>query len=381
MQSSSKSTGSLLQTTSTCDVDKFINHTTGVVTEYSGQYLDPVEYRLTAGGRLKDFHKRQKRGELLPHTPFLQYEVTTESMGGSFHTWTYDGSGLIFERIQTPWIQPNLIDDWFIKPEPFADLMRDYDTTQVVQSAAARIYNSGHDTLTFLAELSKVRRLFVSLLQKILRKDLPKNLKEFSSAWLEARYGWRTLLFDLIELHDALQSLSEGSRNRVSERVGQSNSWTESNVELSGTDAQITKTISDEVEVSIRGSITADFQERSFIFNPILTAWEVVPFSFVIDWLINVGQSLAALSFLTVSSKHAASGGVQLQIRRTTEVDLTYLDPDIVSDGQLELVSVMKGSVRTPTSVSTIPQLRLNLDSFKVVDLLALIIQKFGTVL
>lgn len=171
----------------------------------------------------------------------------------------------------------------------------------------------------------------------------------------------------------------KAERKRFSERSGTSYSFNEQTSYQTAQDAYgrykiYTKT--DEVEVGVRGSVQADIEPANFQFAPILTAWELLPFSFVIDWLINVGQSLASIHFLTMNSHYVASGGYNVRVERRLERTIHYAyDSGFSGHQKADGYSVANYSLRIPTSVSSIPQIRVRIDAFKIADLMAILYQ------
>ena len=166
----------------------------------------------------------------------------------------------------------------------------------------------------------------------------------------------------------------------VSERKG--TSYVEVDVEVStpyaGSTMTVQKTLTRTTEVSLRGSVTADFEPPRFRFNPFSTAWEIVPYSFVIDWLYNVGQSLSSASLLVLSDKWYASHGYKVT---TTFSTVTQK----IDDGSSPSVSgsftgasadeTLIDAYRHPCSVPIFPPMELRLDWMKMLDIFSMLKQ------
>lgn len=129
-----------------------------------------------------------------------------------------------------------------------------------------------------------------------LRADLRKTLKSFADAvasvWLTFRYGILPnvyLIEGLVESLDKMENRFERWRKltRVELDIPQVSGWTCS-----------TKTVS----VELRCMIKRKFKHstnlggllRQYSANAFLTAWELIPLSFVIDWFVNIGNVLSA---------------------------------------------------------------------------------------
>lgn len=126
--------------------------------------------------------------------------------------------------------------------------------------------------------------------------------KEISGRWLELQYGWLPLLGDIHAMAMDFDPPSGWVRTRgfsdVEFTVKRKFNW--------GYDHA---TVRNQHVCTIAACLTADLSAvRSLskwgVDNPALTAWEAVPWSFVVDWFIPVGgylESLTALNGVRVS--------------------------------------------------------------------------------
>lgn len=266
-------------------------------------------------------------------------------------------------------------------------LTEDLDAQVYVDEAAARVYSSGWDISTFLAELGKTANMVRNV-----GKSLYNLTKEWSTvsqqtkvtldAWLQGRYGWRILIYDIIDVENAIRGISEKQRKRFSNRCGRSVQcqnvltvpyyWGHANHVL---------TITESWDISARGTIIADIRPPKLRANPVLTAWELIPYSFVIDWFLGIGTWLERLTFLTMATRYAAAAGKHVSYTRTLD-NHAYSFPkedavQIAWQGTHTLSLSGSGSltVRTPATVSNLPHFNIRLDGYKVLDLLALTFQ------
>jgi hypothetical protein len=244
-----------------------------------------------------------------------------------------------------------------------------------LQSAAAKIYSQGHDTLTFLSELGKTRKMFQQVGGKIVNITRGLSPNKIAKYWLEGRYGWRTLAYDLNDLHHAVTEF-DYRRRIYSERSG-------SSYEESETDTQVGSKVdgfnlalyrTSNVTYSLRGSVAALFTPARFSFNPVVTAWELVPFSFVVDWVYDVGTAIEAASFMMTMSKYTASIGYKVDYDITfTEVASSNAQySDVTGDVSYRYIGTVVN--RTPTSITNLaPRLTYQrLSNAKLADLAAL---------
>lgn len=142
--------------------------------------------------------------------------------------------------------------------------------------------------------------------------DRKRVSKKWASLWLEYQYGWKPFFSDVYGSAETLaQQAVEGegilrTKARASERVEFSYTTTSS----PGYEPNPAKPRYAEYRCELKGTGYAYFRvNRTFpalgIDNPLLLAWELLPFSFVADWFLGVGnylQGIDATSGCTVFS-------------------------------------------------------------------------------
>jgi hypothetical protein len=137
------------------------------------------------------------------------------------------------------------------------------------------------------------------------------NERRLHSSWLEYRYGWMPLYYDA---YGIAKHLSDLSTSQDTWPVRASATW-DSDV----TTAQDWNGFLWKGKVFIRtthryksmvgGFITVDRRVdrelvRAGLTNPLELAWEVLPYSFVVDWFIKVGDYVEGMTALTGVSAH-----------------------------------------------------------------------------
>jgi hypothetical protein len=323
----------------------------------------------TKGYDLEDYHRRLRNGELLPHTPFEQVELRS-SRGTSTIYASINNTGC---KVVESTGLAHTGGYWSVPPpEPTVIIP---DLRLFVQAAAGIIHDKGHDTLTFAAELRKTASMFQGVANRWLNLVRGLSLGKASKLWLEARYGWRTLYYDLEDLNDALRNFDD-KRKRWSERAGTSyNTVTGSTYTISGAYYQILRTNTLYWNVSCRGSVVADIQPQQFRFSPLQTAWELVPYSFVLDWFIGVGDALSAIHFLSAQENYQASGGYRVQCHYNSVSSLKSVNTGYsASVSTTQSDSYVEWTRRTPMPVPYLPFNRVRLNLLKLADLVALLI-------
>lgn len=145
------------------------------------------------------------------------------------------------------------------------------------------------------------------------RSDLPGT---FSKSWLELTYGWMPLLDDI---HGALRLVGDRPLRRFVEVRKRSTDT----VVLSGHNGDsphdgtcfITDWVTSKALITVTDNNLQTLQQAG-ITNPALLAWELLPWSFVVDWIYPIGdwlQARTAMQGVTVS---------QYSLTRTREINV-----------------------------------------------------------
>lgn len=146
-------------------------------------------------------------------------------------------------------------------------------------------------------ELTRIKRNFRKRIKHLWKKH---DNRAVHNAWLEYRYGWMPTLMDvdtLINKPLGLPSMSaEGSGFRR-------NQWT-----LKDGTSQIETYAEYHVKTKAYATPKSPFMQSATqygIANPSLVLWEAVPYSFVVDWFLDIGgylESLGALNGIEIIS-------------------------------------------------------------------------------
>lgn len=331
---------------------------------------------------IPDFHRRLVSGELLPHTQFSQIAREHYILPARYEHTDSGQNDVYLTAYSFAIAEGHFLDQLsHVADTAYHDAM--------VQSSASKIVNAGWDVGTAVSEFPSLKRQFKKVGRSIKRlyrngsynnhteQWLRKNKREsvsFDDLWLEGRYGWRTLAYDIRDLNNAIQEFD--SKRRIwTERSGYS--YTEStttDVSKQWSAGLMQSTLEDVTEHSIRGAVAALIKPARFIVDPLQTAWELTPWSFVADWVLNVGDALAAHKLIYLSDSHTASWGVKSVTNRTVTTK-AIKEPATVSQnyqetyrGEYELV------YRNPAEISITPSFTgRKITSDLVLDLRALI--------
>lgn len=389
MASTLKVTGPTLQT----GVSKTTSQTSSTSpTVVTGSIINSLHYKRTLCTPTEKYHYLVKRGLLVPYQPFSQFDITIERSDWRRFRTTNNTTGawsqVIYENVFT---LPDTTPDHLVyTAQAFEGI--DLESNRLANEAAAKIMTSGWDVLTFTAELHKTREMFASVATKLaglkarfLRLDkskwLAKDVNTAFSLWLEGRYGWRTLIYDLEDLARAANKAGKPLSDRQFRfandtfedndvQVMESNPY--SNIHL------VTTTTIDR-SVKTNGHVAAEKVSSVLNINPVATAWELVRFSFVIDWVINVGQAIQVGTFLLTTDKYTASVGAYAELTKHVRDEFTPIQTIPGStwlvEGYIDTLYTVKTGIRRPTKLTAVPQFELRLNTFKVIDLIGLMLK------
>lgn len=336
--------------------------------------------RFMEGEDVANFHARKARGDILPHTRFVQTEWDGKFLGGHAE-WAHVSNGQAADCPDWPGPDRYRLSDGPEGNDPTASADMHYAQYHV-QRAAERIYTKGWDAMTFSAELPKLSNQLQSLAKRLggLRRAPLKTLKrvrrsDILGTWMEGRYAYRTLALDLQDMHDAFTAFDE-QRRIWSERSGYSyhdRETEEETLDVSFTSALRTNVVVEtQHSFSVRGSVTALIEPHRIITNPITTAWELVPLSFVIDWVLDMGTFLNSVAFQASASQIACSQGYQCKSVRTITGEGSPIDNYTGSENFSYIITGLRQS-REPTTINFKPQLTDRMPTgFELLDLTAL---------
>lgn len=273
----------------------------------------------------------------------------------------------------------------------------------LILSAVARLKQSMLDALTTLAELRDLRRLFTSVafsLRQLIhlvshrsvaitrsnlrRRRSGRGLRSqdpfqvFAALWLQYRYGWLPLVY---AIQDALRALNASIENgqmlvgtaSYTETLNDSRTVdTVSTVNEKRTD---TTTIQGTRKYSVKayGKVNNTSRAR-FAFDPLITAWELVPFSFVVDWFVNVGDFIQAWSpFSGVTPLGVTASTVTDTVTTTTSQWEWFAPFHSGSAGPYVGITEEKVYVRSPVGLPAMPTWNPSLNTVRGIDLASLI--------
>lgn len=366
--------------------------TCGAPTAKTGYKTDQWSGEHVVGVSTPRFHKRMREGELMPASPWTKFTVSGIVQGSRSYryvnpsgvtdcTYTQDKAHINafdFTPIEIDGSDGKVA----IFEQELIDQINPLTVDSVVTRALVNLASPKHDSLTFLAELTKVVSMFRNVGGGLANFMRNKSPVEIASLWMEGRYGWRTFVFDLQSISDALDHIDREGKFWAA-KAGFSTTHT---VSTSGSYSNVANILGNYTsvtyEINYLGYGRSLMRPPSFGGNLAVTAYEIVPFSFVLDWFLDIGQKIALLASGALDADFVSHYGVkvQAQLSSNTSVWVANTSNDAIhmdnaDASALSFATLLYRRAHTP---SVTPNFQISLDTFKVADIIAMVINAFS---
>jgi hypothetical protein len=337
-----------------------------------------------SGRPTPNFHRRVKSGELLPEQSYARWDYSMQrtseySTSKACQTTGYATGSRINHDADLPTLRLWGVDYYSVPNDIESQLEQNVDEGAMIICALAQI-TPDLDLLTTAVESRQTLRMILGARRRArdyIRRAMRggfSTAKAASQAWLEWRYGWRTLGYDLENIVDLVnnpvQSLivsgscsetGNASSTYVDEWTTGIASWVD------------TGTIS--ASRSIRARVIGRWNGRSLrvVTSIPITLWEVVPFSFVADWFVNVGDVLSAweakMHLSTIHSSVSRRTTLESTLSRISTGTSGWLGGGVGTGSEQILVRE-----RAPRYIpSLVPSFNVNLTNGRVADAAAIL--------
>lgn len=223
---------------------------------------------------------------------------------------------------------------------------------------------------------------YYRVLKKVPRGTARQRRRQLNNAYLEATYGWRPLISDINNGFDALDNYLKRTPfiTKVFSAVAKSESSAQSGQTSWDPIAQFPvygsyrtlKTESALLKVALRvGPVSENLQAASYAGllpeNFLPSAWELMPYSFFIDYFTNIGAIIDAASFCSSRFVWGAQMQKTTLVTRVVNVNCPNTSPSTKTSQFLRVGSGSKLSTQYLDRVtlgSIIPTLEFRLPGF-----------------
>ena len=232
-----------------------------------------------------------------------------------------------------------------------------------------------------------LRRGIWKLMRKALSRKFTRKVRDskIDQLWLEFRYAVRPLFFDAVSLMKAFEACIEKGARFTARGFTDVTSSESVNHDADTTYLIKRITVSKKYKYSARAGVlySVDPEVNGILSTfgmdqPLEVIWELTPFSFILDWLFNIGDLISAWS------KNASLTVLGAWVVETLQVDESYdrfafeMKEDISPyDSLVQAVDgspntkcqrILKRRVIDPTR-PLFPSISINLDVAKLMDL------------
>jgi hypothetical protein len=364
-----------------------------------------------------NFHARSAAGEVIL-SPMAQsdYDMRHEParVNYTLHKNT-SSAGLNREWLDVP--VPAFFNDKF-KVEAVNDPgsmfdPSDDDRNEAIASAWANVDESEIQLLASLGEFPETLRWIASIYRRSLtvirlynrkrsflkavyfaaRKTSKREYANLGSElWLEYRYAFRPLVFEMKQAVEALHSIISKNDRHTGRGYKFCESTNFSNYENSESNDRVfvqfdrTECTWTQYCAGVLYRIENDLSNALTVWGidqPLESAWELIPFSFIIDWFINIGDLLSAWtdntgltplgSWIVERHTYTVKDVATQATRVVAPTGYTNVgDPYLTANGSYNFIGTYARRVINPPR-SFIPSIKMNLDMAKILDLTTII--------
>lgn len=144
------------------------------------------------------------------------------------------------------------------------------------------------------------------------------NGTDVAGRWLELQYGWLPLIGDVFEAAKAYESITSDARvTTVKESL--SKQWT-GNASCSAVNYSTYGLVSERAQYIYEATEVLSAPRQLGLYDPASVAWELIPYSFVVDWFLPIGSYLENLNtiprlqgrFLLVHTRRFSGASIAL---------------------------------------------------------------------
>jgi hypothetical protein len=335
-----------------------------------------------------------KTEDFPPQPVSFSQKLTTYHRWYDYTQWQEEEVGHEYSGTYVPFSErstlPGLLD-----PRSITDELRQHIVDTAVTSAHANVSMNDLLALATMAEAGKTCDFLVNTLGRAVRigraarrlelRKLRREIrfKEFKERYMECRYAIRPLIYDVNGVVKALKTHRTSNRQTFRGRESSTSSNEDTvigAVYFPGVAVDVNRIST--VEITARAGVLCQVDSSmlaSFGGDRLAeTAWELIPFSFIIDWFANVGKTIGAWAPKAGVSQLASWVAVREIATMTNDVvncRSTFWDQPSQASNSASTGAAQYGKKitylhRYPSpALRTWPQFDVNLNLYKLTDL------------
>jgi len=340
-------------------------------------YFDALEVR--NDGQQHGDHETPGPQEFRKTVSFA-YDGKTAIVGNSYSRLVSGPTGVFLPAADEPY-DPNVFNDAIAKvydrvrgsADLSVDLLQGKQALQMLSSTAALVRQVKSFDPFKLAQ-------YYAGFQKNIREGR-KLTRGVGSKWLEFQYGWKPLAQTIYDSAVELQT-QRPPVMRITERAkGKNSSSLSSQGPYNGGSVQL--------ETSSRCLVQCEFGVNASSLNllsnftsvnPVSIAWELTPYSFVVDWFLDIGGYMRSFESSVLNGSNFRGGFITetYQVRMTGKEIRSFNTFDKTVSVSYEASSVTSGKRRTlllSAPTPRIPQFKNGLGSGRLLNAASLLSQ------
>lgn len=360
-----------------------------------------------------NYHRRRRKGELITNPyrnlRFSRFDSTNGAASrANTPTWPHPPDYFLKQEVIGPHLHGMMVLHGLeLKP---MDIITREEYGRLVSLAATRAWSGvGHGDTELLVLFAELKKTFLTLLRPL--NNLNRLFSSFDRSrsisgstlslvdymareWLKIRYGILPIMYDIEGILKALsrdkergQHASRGRENAQKDYTAPSNFWDHGSFRTTYQD-----TFTDELIVKCGLMYNAKLETTDYLGVNLRSipsaAWELIPWSFVVDWFVNVQTYIKSLT----AFGNVPKGGAYTVITRVQTASRAILSSDIIIDptGSTKLrgmsgteTIIKREKLREPMVAAPSLTHKIDLSLFnwkdkRVLDALALAFGQFG---
>lgn len=250
------------------------------------------------------------------------------------------------------------------------------------------------ETVKFaIALLKRSTKLVRALKTKRSRLKALKDLKEISpkkyaelvaQSWLEFRYAFRPLVFEMEGILSALSTSLNDNQRFTARGTHQVEATSKEDYDESFSYYSYTGTEEIKTTVTVRAGVMytihlqgSGIRELFGLDQPLESLWELVPFSFIVDWFFNCGNLISAWTKNASATVEGSWCTIEVSESKSLQITGMYVNEPYAD--AFEIDSVTSAGYSTSSALwkwrevaiskPILPSVSVNLNWAKVVDL------------